>query len=336
MGVQIPEIFSAVQSNIGDDAMDAVHIGHYVDNCNRIANIIAIETQMWIGRYEATPVNDMFDWTIDRIYTRGQLVIYNSITYVAIDENVNERPDLYANRWAISVLWVEGTTYTAGAYVHLNNTVYNVVNTTTTRPPSADYKVYSYVDLNATTVILPYKIHNEWIAPYKFLSVYRGHSSTGIRETTEYSVQSISNTLGGIDSFRINRTFFDGGKFGTDFVNKAGTISGDIRLHVADTFLMDEKIFIDYISQTPFKITNWNQTPPISVPDFLQQSFIYGLTWLIADMLYNRGNNHYMTVADRNKVYFDRYLRDAVGYTRMLRNNNSTLQMQPINWLPED
>ena len=53
-------------------------------------------------------------------------------------------------------------------------------------------------------------------------------------------------------------------------------------------------------------------------------------------MLYNRGNNHYMTVADRNKVYFDRYLRDAVGYTRMLRNNNSTLQMQPINWLPED
>ena len=336
MGVQIPEIFSAVQSNIGDDAMDSVHIGHYVDNCNRIANTIAIETQMWIGRYEATPVNDMFEWTMDRIYTKGQLVNYQSVTYVCIDENVNERPDMFANRWALCPLWADGTSYTAGSYVHFNNTVYLVVNATTLRPPCADYKIYSYVDLNATTVILPYKIHNEWIAPYKFLSVYRGHSSTGIRETTEYSVQSISNTLGGIDSFRINPTVLNAGSFGTDFVNKAGTIVGDIRLSFADTFLMDEKVYIDYISQTPFKITNWNQTPPISIPDFLQQSFIYGLTWLIADMLYNRGNQYYMAVADRNKMYFDRYLRDAVGYTRMLRNNNSTLQMRPINWLPEE
>ena len=334
MGIAISNIFSAVQSNLGDDAMDAIHIGHYVDTCNRVANIVAMETQMWVGRYEATPVNDLYDWSSFLTYTRCQLVTYGGLSYISLTETANEQPDLFPAVWALCPLWAN-TSVVQGGYVHYNNTIYQAVQNTSAEPPANTYKYIGSLDLNTSTVIIPFKLQQNIIAPFKFISVFRGYPDGTIKETTEYSMQSVQNTQAGVNSFRINNTYFDGGKFATDFVNKEGTLIGDIKLEFADTFLMNERVYIDYISQVPFKISNWNQNPPIMIPEFVEQSFIYGLTWLLADMLYNRGNQYYMNIADRNKAYFDRTLRDAVGYTRMLRNNDSTLQMQPINWLPE-
>lgn len=335
MGVAIDLVFSMVQSNIGDDAMDRLHIGHYVDLANRVASVIATETECWIGRYIATPVNDLYTWNKTFKYTKGQIVEFNSLFYIAINENQNSDPTVVTNDWVLCPEWNNTMAVTQGQYIRYSGIIYQAIRNTSNEPPNDDYSVVSEIMTTTTQVILPYKIQQELIAPYKIISVSR-YNGQSFQDTVEYSMQSIIRTQMGNQSFRINQTYLGDGSFYSTFKNKVGSLSGDMALHFASSFTMDERVFIDYISHTPFKLINWVQTPQIQIPEFLLQSFVFGLTWLCSDMLFNRGDRNMQLVADRSKSQFDKELRAAVGYTRMLRDNSSTLQMRPVNWLPEE
>jgi hypothetical protein len=334
MGVSIRNVLSTAQSNIGDDSMDAIFIGHYVDFCNRIANRVATETQCWIGRYIATPVNDMYSWDKRFKYSTGQIAEFNGMFYIAIENNTNENPFTSTNKWSSCPIWNSTLTVNQNQYVMHNGFIYKATQNTVTEPPSDDYDILGEVLLHSSQVILPYKMQQEIIAPHRIISVSR-YDGASYNETTEYSMQSVTQTQKGGFSFRVNTSVLNENSFYTSFVNKSGSVSGDMALHFTNPFGMDERVYIDYISGTPFKLINWQQTPDIQIPEFLEQTFISGLTWLCAEMLFSKGNAYMQAIADRNENRFTKDLREAVGYTRMLRDNSSTLQARPINWLPE-
>lgn len=334
MGVPINRVFSSVQDNIGDLSMDRVQIGHYVELCNRIASNIAIETQVYIGRYIATPVNDQYAWDKSFRYTKGMIADDGGTMYISIENNANSQPSLNAGDWSVCPEWVAGT-YNPNQYVRHGNTIYKAVGITNSEPPSNNWKAIGIVELLTNQVILPFKIQQELIAPYKLISVSR-YDGKSFTETTEYSTQAVRNTQNANYSFSINRTVLNQSSFATDFINKMGSVEGDMRLNFTASFNLDERVFIDYITHTPFLLTDWNQSPPVMIPEFLQESFHFGLLWLVSEMLFNRGDQAMGNVANRAEQQYNKVLRAAVGYTRMLRNNQSTLQMRPVNWLSED
>lgn len=185
---------------------------------------------------------------------------------------------------------------------------------------------------------------------FRFIRVVRGLNDWF--ECREYSQQSISASISANSSFNINRT-----QLGTyDFLTMIGSpltgMDGSVSLIFGGHFEEEEEVVIDYISNRPFgnptaagisstggtALNQWNpnNNNPQSIPDFLRNAFEWGLLWRVCESLYFKGDESFVQKAERAKSMYQIYLRAAVGYAKMFKDNKSSLQMQPVNWLPAE
>lgn len=331
----IQGIFSYVQSAIGDLAMDRVHIGQYVDFANMVITKVAAETEIYISRYVGIPYPSGTTWNNVAVYTIGSVVELNSIKYIAIVDNQAENP-VTGNSWVILNLYDEtgATTYNPGQYIECDNKVYLVLQASALRPPVSN--IYSFVEdlsLKTSTLVIPNQYSNNIISAYKFIKVSRGKNGIGFSDAREYSMQAIRRTQSGQTTFGINDTVIGENSFATSFTNNFGNVDGSIALLFPYDFEIGEMVIIDYISNKPFTVVDWMQTPTINIPEFLVETIKFGILYEVCTQLYFRGDETFANKMQVAKAQYDLNLRSAVGYSRMLRNNNSTLQMQPINWL---
>ena len=106
MPIDIINIFSKIQSSIGDLSMDLYQPGEYIETVNRLAEKIARETEIWIARHIAVPNPLATAWVASTNYTNGQIVsnggnyYYNNINHTSA---VNFGAD--AINWTIINPW---------------------------------------------------------------------------------------------------------------------------------------------------------------------------------------------------------------------------------------
>lgn len=193
-------------------------------------------------------------------------------------------------------------------------------------------------------VNIPYNDTTRDISVFRFIRVTRGLN--GWTDCHEFSQQTISATISGNSSFVNNNTQLGRAEFLTMIGHPVDGIDGSINLIFGQQFEEGEHVVVDYISNRPWgspdgtdtrALQRWNpnNSNPQTIPDFLRNAFEWGLMWRITESLYMKGDDSFANKADRSKQNYQLYLRQAVGYSKMLKDNRSALQSQPLNWLQE-
>ena len=358
MPIDIINIFSKVQSSIGDLSMDLYQPGEYIETVNRLAEKIARETEIWIARHIAVPNPLATAWVASTNYTNGQIVsnggnyYYNNINHTSA---VNFGAD--AINWTIINPWTVGTVYTIGTMVYIAGPAfYRCIQahtaTLSEEPPNIDYwEFYGYSGQEIFNVKLPYTFNSIELAPFRLIRVSRGSTGTyidntgseftGWNECHEYSQQTIARTISGNSSFDINRSILGQNQFLTQFVDNIGTMDGGINLLFGGSFYLNELCIIDFISGKPFRdnpLTMWDpqQATPVQIPDFLYDTFRWGLQWLVSSELFSRGIDRFGRIAENSRFMYQDELISAIAYSKKFKDNRSSLTLQPINWLPEE
>lgn len=202
--------------------------------------------------------------------------------------------------------------------------------TTTPNPTSAP------VTPEPTSIHIPYTDANgNVLSPFRLLRVTVLRNGTWY-ETREYSFQAIDATAGGARSFYQNNYQLDSQSFRTGFIDGNGVITDGRTITFPVGFAADEAVNVDFIQSVPFTYNLWS-TPvnAPNIPDFLVNTFREGMKWRAMERLFNKGDDSYMPRADRAKMNYEKYLREAMGYSHNLLDKNSMLQMRPHIWLPE-
>ena len=372
MPVQINKIFSDIQTEIDDLAMEKVQLGEYIDLMNDLAIDIAQETQIWIARYTTVPNPSAMTWQLSFNYTTGMFVLGTDGNYymciVNHTSSLLTKPITGANyltNWQIVNQWTAGISYVIGAIVWDSGPLFwkatqSHTSLASNEPPDPVYweRVGGGIG-SIYGVQLPYSMNNVDLAPFRIIRVVRGaqardevvegvvvHIGQAWRECREYSPQSIGSTISQNPSFTINHTQLGDGEFSTQHVNLLGQVDGSVSLIFGGAFYANEEVVIDFISNRPFAsnpLNMWdpNAVVPISVPDFLQKSFKWGLKWLVCERLFSKGDDRMRNIADRAEVKYHGsdmhggFLREAAGYARNFLDKGSAIKMQPINWFEE-
>ena len=372
MPVLINKIFSDIQTEIDDLSMEKVQLGEYIDLMNDLAIDIAQETQIWIQRYTTIPNPSLMTWQLSFNYTVGQFVMGTDSNYymciVAHTSTALTQPVTglnYLTCWQIVNAWTAGISYTSGAVVWSSGPLFykatqSHTSTIGDAPPYSIYWEQIGGGIGSIySVQLPYTFNTTDLAPFKILRVVRGtqardeliegvinHIGQAWVECREYSQQTIGMTVSQNPSFTINHTQLGDGEFSTQHVNTLGQVDGSVLLVFGGNFYANEQVVIDYISNRPFatnplNMWNPNAAVPISIPDFLQKSFKWGLKWLVCERLYSKGDKSMRDIADRAEIKYHGsnmqggFLREASGYARNFLDSRSSIIMQPINWYEE-
>ena len=192
------------------------------------------------------------------------------------------------------------------------------------------------VDPVPTSVHIPYTdTLGNTLAPFKFLRILTLRNGQGWQEAREWSFQSIARTAGGAKSFYQNDIQHDSRNFASTFIDPNGAVVDGRSITFPVQFQLDEGFTVDFIQGVPFNYNLWTPTSTVTVPDFLVDVFREGLKWRAMDRLFNKGDDGFMSRADRAQMLYTRYLREAMGYTQMLLDEQSTPQTFPHIWLPE-
>lgn len=347
--ITIDQIISECQVELDDEEGNRVQRGEYLSLANTIAREIARKTEIWIARYIATPNPTATSWSNTMHYVIGDVVTYLSSYYICIlDHDATTILPTNVTYWTLINAYDISASYVIGDYVYYgsNPDFYRAIAADSGNLPT-DSDFWLYIGNTGTyinTATIPYQSNNVVFDPFRILRVMRQYSNaadiTGAElgswfETTEYSPQAILASVSGIDSFRINETQLDARAFSTQFMNRTLSAINGITLKFATGFSIGDKVCIDYISGTPFTVTQWLNPVAQSIPEFLERPMKFGMLWEIFRKLYNKGDNNAQNKAIMNQQLYDKYLREAQGYSLMLRNKESSLQIQPINFLSE-
>lgn len=177
------------------------------------------------------------------------------------------------------------------------------------------------------------------LSPYLILRAMRSvtdstTNSIAWEETKEFSWQAIGRLQSGHPPFTENMMGLPNGAFATMFMNN-GTIDDSRTLMFVKPFEMGESVIIDFIQQIPFLWADPITSSNMAIPDHLHLALVHGLLWRLFERLFNKGDETAQFKADRQKSYYDVFLKEAMYYSRMMMDKQSTLQTKPQIWLPE-
>jgi hypothetical protein len=180
------------------------------------------------------------------------------------------------------------------------------------------------------------------LSPYRFIRMVRSSTNNdgtaGWTECREWSQQAVGATSGGHASFPQNNYQLSNNAFSTQFYNDStggtNTVDDSRTINFPNGFDVDEQLVIDFIQTRPFTLTQWTNPTNVSIPDFLRNPFTYGLLYKLQERLYNKGDESMLGRAERTKTMYEKYLREAMGYSHNLLDNKSTPQSFPRVWLP--
>jgi hypothetical protein len=371
--INISQIISDIQNEIYDLAGERIQQGEYIDMCNSVARQIAQATDMYINRFSNVPNPSAMIWYENQNYTANQIISYSGTDYlvlVAHTSSLANLPDATPTIYSPFADWAESQNYLANVLIKDNNVYATALidhtSTLNNRPSDSItgitcWRVISG-GINAIyDVTLPYMLNAGNISPYRLIRVTRGILDSNRVynswiECREYSSQSVSATISNNPSFSINRNQLGASAFTVQFADRNNLTDGGLHLIFAEPFSADELCVVDFITNRPFGQPNLGitingiiQTPdinslqrwlpsysnPQTIPDFLEDSFKYGLLFLVQQRLYNRGDESLGQRMINSKMLYDKELRKAIGYTKMFKDNQSSLKIQPMNYLQE-
>jgi len=230
MPINVVNIFSKVQSAIGDLSMDLFHPGEYIETMNRLAEKVARETEIWIARHTITPNPMASAWSASTNYTNGQ-ICENSGNYYFCDLSHTSATTFILDSayWTQIDPWAIGTVYNQNTITYIDGPVFyrSIQSHTATaddEPPNTTYwDFYGYSGSEVYDVRLPYTFNTTELSPFRIIRVIRGSSGsytdgvgndlTGWNECQEYSQQAIARTISGNNSFSINNTMLGQNQF---------------------------------------------------------------------------------------------------------------------------
>ena len=204
------------------------------------------------------------------------------------------------------------------------------------------------------SVFVPYKnAANEVIAPYRILRAIRTNGLQTL-ETREYSIQTIQSTGAGNLSFSGNTSIVPMSAFATQRDSTDGFV-----LTFPSAILLDETIVIDFITSQPYDLEVWdaslisgkvtsnvslavkqdfanqNQAIQSIVPDFIYPTIRYGLLFRILERMFMQGNMNIQAQLGYAKNAYDKEMRKSKFHAQMPKDNQSSIQHQAHNFLPE-
>ena len=338
------DILSKSQSAVGDLSMERIQRGEWISMFNDVTVGIASKTEIWISRFITVPNPVASPWVTNTNYTLNMIVASGGVYYICISAHTssssNKPPN--ATYWTAISQWSAASSYSQGDIVQDGSLVkfYRALTDVAAGTSLDDdsYWIEVYTDGNEVNVVtLPYSFNSKTLAPFKVLRVAR-KGEEGWTEVNEYSQQAIGTTTGGNYSFAINKTMLDINAVSTGFVDALGNTDGSITFTFAVGFESGEELVIDYISGRPFELALWRggTTPDPVIPDFLGNSYEYGLIMKAMERLYLSGDDSIANRYAASKNLYNLHLREAVGYAKMLRSTKQSIRIQPMNFLDEN
>lgn len=345
MAFTAQDILSRAQSNVGDLAMNRVQRKEWISAFNDITVKVAEHTEIWISRFNTIPNPVASLWELNNNYSINSVVKFNNEYYICVQAhlstNSNKPPSTV---WSKIEQWDANSTYSKDDIVRDGNPVkfYRALTDITSPGVSVSDSNYWTEIFSASTgisvVTLPYSFNDNTLAPFRILRVARKGESSWT-ELEEFSQQAIGTETGGNYAFRINKSIIGNKGYSTNFTDITGQTTDAITFTFSEAFSSGEELVIDYISGRPFQLTLWQgngTTPDPVVPDFLCEVFEKGITAKIMERLFLSGDDSMGNRYQMTQGLFNKYLRDAVGYAKMLRNTKQSIRIQPLNFLDEN
>jgi len=300
----VKNILSEIQVMLGDGDGQKFGRAMYIDAFKNISMHIASQTEVWMNRATVVPRDTtVADWANNTAYIVGDKVKSGGVIYTCIRAHTS-------SLGASNIL----TDHEAGSWEY-------------TSEAESDSK---FVYLSNLSI-------------YRLLNVFRTYTNSEGTQTfakcREYSMQTIQNNFDG-KPFDINTTSLDEMDFAVfPQHGRYDTTNDSMILLFGSTFEETDRVVVDYISNRPLDtMLVWlstTATPQFDIPDYLYFSFKYGALWQMAESLFAQGDESKQGIMVMAKANYDKYVRDAAGYTKNLKSNPSSLQAQPLNWLPE-
>mgnify|MGYP003110692084 CR=1 FL=1 len=338
--VTIQQILSEAQTSIGDLGNIRNMKAEMVDEMNYVIREVARETEIWIGRYIMIPNPLVRTWSATDTYDIGQLVTNGGSTWYCLATNTNSTP-------AENAIWTQvitfdatlQTTYTQGQVLINAGMYYMVIQNSPINTPITDDVYFSRLTgtTDVVTAYLPRTDANgNVLSPYKFIQIFRQFKTDEYEMIYEYSVHDIAR-----NGYTSNDMVIEQGH-STDFLNKnrqQPAVDGGLGITVNRPFRADERLILDYIQGFPIQVTTWttqnSAAPDMAIPDFLSEVVKLGMIYRLANLAYNKGDDRYLRVADRNKVLYDQALQKAMSYARKFKNKTGFKQLKPYEVLPD-
>jgi hypothetical protein len=198
-------------------------------------------------------------------------------------------------------------------------------------------------------VFIPYQDINGIIAPDHILRIVRQNGTT-TTETREYSIQALSATTSGNQSFPNNYNQLSGNSFAAQYDSTDGII-----ITFASPIELTESIVIDFVTSNPMTIKTWIQgndsatmnqamtqqataqgtTASVVIPDMLYTPLYLGTLFKAIQRMFLKGDDKMANRMQYIKAEYEKELLVAIRKSKMFKDNNSRPQIQPYNWLPE-
>lgn len=318
----VQDVISLVQSDIGDLSGEKVQRGEYLALLRMTAIPIAQATKIFIGQQTATPMinSSQGNW----------------------DASVGTFPGTgTATRGQYWTVTVGGTV--GGQTFVVGDRIQAIVDNASTTTFAANWQLLTgIVSNNIVTFGTPNTAQNTTPNIFKFIQVRRVDNGTGTIVGNEYSKQATAKSINERYPFQ-NLVDPGGGAFSTSFVNPAtGLIDGTFTLTFPYAFETAETVTVDYISDMPTNlystaIDKWELqgTSPISIPNFLYNTFRYGLLEKVIERLYLSGDERLGAKVGFVSNKYKESLREAVSYALMLKDEGSKLEHQPYRFLSD-
>ena len=173
-------------------------------------------------------------------------------------------------------------------------------------------------------------------SPVALISVYRSNDNLNFLECREYGYETNMATLRDESSFKKNTSQLGKKHFHTQYRNEdTGAVDDGRYIIFNEPIIPNEFIAVDFISGRPMNVVTWDENMTLQVPDFLEDAIRYGLQWKLMERLYNRGNDSYGPRVNRAMENYDTYEREASSIANNYLHKGSSMQITPINYLPE-
>lgn len=194
------------------------------------------------------------------------------------------------------------------------------------------------VNKNVITIPEVDPITNNVLNPYRLYRVLRQDDTLSkFIETREYTVRAIASTYSGNRSFSGIQGVLDRNAFGSQFANPANNnlVDGSLTLIFTQDFALDEAVIIDFIQETPFTVTKWNDNPPFAVPEFMRPTVEALLLEKVSKRLFNKGDESFGTRFQMARQIAQSSLKELTAYVQNYKDKLSPQQAMPLDWLPE-
>ena len=183
-----------------------------------------------------------------------------------------------------------------------------------------------------------YKLH-------KIIKIVRGNTEDGWTPLMEFSAQAISTTINGNNTFGINAEKIQNG-FSVKMTDEDDNVDGTVTIIFAKALEADDTVVIDFVSLNSLgdDYETWNPrlTPQLSLPEWLENAFKYGILTRAFEKLATRGVSiaiglHNMSEQKYNggpgQNYRGGYLRKAAAYMNGYKDQYSSFSTKPLNYL---